>query len=200
MQTGFRINSKWQTRYGITYTPKTELFVEYTTDVTSSDGVSIKNEITKNDYCTLPGNLNLGIAFIKNAQNTYTVNAQSQNWGTLNYKGANYQLINSNKLSIGFQHSNTERNYYKQVYERSYFQLGAYAGQSYLKVKNVPITDFGGSIGFGINSRNSPIGLLMALGGGRREASNKNILSENYINLNFTFSYVDVLFSGKKCY
>ena len=200
LQTGFRINSKWQTRYGITYSPKTDLYAEYTTDVTSSDGVSIKNEVTKNDYFTLPGNLNLGIAFIKNAQNTYTINAQSQNWGNLNYKGANYQLVNSNKLSIGFQHSSTESNYYKQVYERSYFQLGAYAGQSYLKVKNVPITDFGGSIGFGINSRTSPIGLLMALEGGRRGTSNKNILSENYLNLNFTFSYVDVLFRGKKYY
>jgi hypothetical protein len=103
-------------------------------------------------------------------------------------------------LSLGFQHSKTEKNYYKQVYEKSYFQLGLYAGQSYLKVKNIPITDFGGSIGYGINSRTSPISLLMALEGGRRGTSNKNILSENYINLNFTFSYVDVLFRGKKYY
>lgn len=200
MQTGFKINSKWQTRYGLTYSPKTDLYAEYTTDVTSSDGVSIKNEITKNDFFTLPGSFNAGIAFIKNAEYTYTINAQSQNWGALNYRGTNYQLINSNKLSLGFQHSKTEKNYYKQVYEKSYFQLGLYAGQSYLKVKNIPITDFGGSIGYGINSRTSPISLLMALEGGRRGTSNKNILSENYINLNFTFSYVDVLFRGKKYY
>jgi hypothetical protein len=200
MQTGFKINSKWQTRYGLTYSPKTDLYAEYTTDVTSSDGVSIKNEITKNDFFTLPGSINAGIAFIKNAEYTYTINAQSQNWGALNYRGTNYQLLNSNKLSLGFQHSKTEKNYYKQVYEKSYFQLGLYAGQSYLKVKNIPITDFGGSIGYGINSRTSPISLLMALEGGRRGTSNKNILSENYINLNFTFSYVDVLFRGKKYY
>jgi len=198
LQTGFKINSKWQTRYGITYSPKTDLFAEYATDVTSDDGVAIKSEITKNDYFTLPGNINIGIALINSNQYTYTINAQSQNWGGLKYKGTNYELVNSNKLSIGFQHSKSERNYYNRVYEKSYFQMGVYAGQSYLKVKNVPITDFGGSIGYGINSRTSPISLLMALEAGRRGTTNKNILSENYINLNFTFSYVDLLFKGKK--
>jgi len=198
LQTGFKINSKWQTRYGITYSPKTDLFAEYATDVTSDDGVAIKSEITKNDYFTLPGNINIGIALINSNQYTYTINAQSQNWGGLKYKGTNYELVNSNKLSIGFQHSKSERNYYNRVYEKSYFQMGVYAGQSYLKVKNVPITDFGGSIGYGINSRTSPISLLMALEAGRRGTTNKNILSENYINLNFTFSYVDLLFKRKK--
>lgn len=198
LQTGFRINSKWQSRYGVTFSPKTDLYAEYATEVTSDDGVSIKNEVTKNDYFTLPANINMGIAFVKNEKYTYTINAQMQNWGGLKYKGTNYELVNSNKISLGFQHIKTEKNYYNREYEKGYFQMGIYAGQSYLKVKNVPITDIGGSIGYGINSRTSPISLLIALEGGRRGTSNKNILSENYVNLNFTFSYVDLLFKGKK--
>ncbi|MCW3093322.1 MAG: outer membrane protein [Ferruginibacter sp.] len=198
MQTGFRLNSKWQTRYGITYSPKTDLYAENTTNVTSADGVAIKSDAIKNDFFTLPGNLNLGVAFIKNSLNTFTVNAQSQNWSSLNYQGTNYQLVNSNKLSFGFQQSKREKDYYNREYEKGYFQLGFYAGQSYLKVKNVQITDIGGSIGYGINSRTSPISMLIALEGGRRGASTPNILSENYINLNFTFSYIDLLYRGKK--
>ncbi|MEO5890751.1 MAG: hypothetical protein ABIQ31_10885 [Ferruginibacter sp.] len=198
LQTGFRINSKWQSRYGVTYSPKTSLFAEYTTVVTGSTGDTLKNAPTRNNYFTLPGNINVGIAFIKDSRYTYTVNAQSQNWGALNYKGTNYQLVNSNKVSVGFQQSNKEKDYYNREYEKSYFQLGFYAGQSYLKVKNVQITDIGGSIGYGINSKRSPISLLLALEAGRRGTSNTNILSENYINFNVTFSYVDLLYKGKK--
>lgn len=198
LQTGFRINKKWLSRYGITYSPKTDLFAEYTTNVTSDDGVDIKNEVIKNDYFSLPGSINLGIAFIKDSKYTYTINAQRQNWSNLNYRGTNYQLVNSNKISFGFQNSKKERNYYNNEYEKGYFQFGLYAGQSYLKVKNVAITDIGGSIGFGLSSRTSPINLLIALEGGRRGTVNKNVLSENYVNLNFTFSYVDLLYKGKK--
>lgn len=198
LQTGFKINSAWESRFGITYSPETPLYAEYSTAVTSDDGVSIKNEITKNDYFTLPGSVNLGVALIKNNKYTYTVNAQSQSWGSLNYKGTNYQLVNSNRISFGFQSSQRERNYYKQEFEKSYFQLGVYAGNSYLKVKNVQLTDFGGSIGYGLNSRTSPISLLVALEAGRRGATATNILSENYVNLNITFSYVDLLFKGKR--
>lgn len=200
LQTGFDLNKNWKTRYGITFSPKTDLFAEYSTNVTSSDGVSIKNEITKNDYFTLPQKIVAGIALIKNDATTFTVNAQMQNWGSLNFRGTNYELVNSNKLSLGFQQIRKEKNYYNREYETGYFQLGLYAGQSYLKVKDTQITDFGGSIGYGLNSRTSPIGILLALEAGRRGASNTKVLTENYINFNVTFSYIDLLFKGKKYY
>ncbi|MEP7143280.1 MAG: hypothetical protein ABI707_10440 [Ferruginibacter sp.] len=198
MQTGFRVNSKWESRYGITYSPKTSLFAEYTTDVTGSAGDSIKSDAAKNNFFTLPGNINAGIAFVKNAKYTYTINVQSQNWGALNYKGTNYRLVNSNRISFGFQQSNRQKDYYNREYEKGYFQMGFYAGQSYLKVKNVQITDIGGSVGYGINSKSSPMSVMIALEGGRRGASNTNILSENYINLNLTISFIDLLYKGKK--
>ncbi|MBC7890555.1 MAG: hypothetical protein H7Z13_22000 [Ferruginibacter sp.] len=198
LQTGFRINSKWQSRYGLTYSPKTDLYAEYATEVTSDDGIALKSEITSNDYFTLPRNINVGIAFIRDAKYTYTINAQTQQWGVLKYQGTNYKLVNSNKLSVGFQSSRKEKDYYHREYEKGYFQLGFYAGRSYLKVKNVQITDIGGSIGYGISSRTSPISLLLALEGGRRGASNTNVLSENYVNLNIVLSYIDLLFRGKK--
>lgn len=200
MQTGLQLSKKWQARFGATYSPQTDLFAEYSTEVTTAEGVTLKNEVTRNDYFTLPATIVAGIALIKNNVNTYTINAQHQDWTRLKYQGTNYQLVNSNKLSIGYQRSYREKDYYKREYEKGYFQLGLYAGQSYLKVKNVPITDIGGSIGYGMNSRRSPIGLLIALEAGRRGASNKNILSENYVNLNFTFSYVDYLLTSKKYY
>ncbi|CAN5581514.1 membrane protein [soil metagenome] len=200
LQTSLQLNKTWDTRYGITFSPKTDLFAEYTTDVTSSDGVSLKNDVTKNDYFTLPAIVNAGIAFIKDAKYTFTINGQYQNWSSLKYQGNNYQLVNSNKLSLGYQNSFKAKNYYNREYEKGFFQLGLYAGQSYLKVKNVPITDIGASIGYGMISKRSPISLLIALEAGKRGTTNKNILSDNYFNLNFTFSYVDFLSNGKRYY
>lgn len=200
LQTGLRINNRWQSRYGITYSPKTALYAEYNTTVTAGATDTLKTDAVKNSFFTLPESLNMGIAFIKDAKYTYTVSARHQNWSSLNYKGTNYEITNSDRISFGFQQSNRKKDYFNREYEKGYFQFGLYAGSSYIKIKNVQIMDIGGSIGYGINSKSGPVGLLVGLEGGRRGASNTNILSENYVNLNLTLSYIDMLYKGKKYY
>jgi hypothetical protein len=197
LQSKLHINKKWESTYGITYSPKTELFAEHSLNVTDGATV-IKNEILTNDFFKLPANVNAGFALINNNTYTYTINAQMQNWNALKYTGSNYQIVNSNKLSLGFQHSQKTRNPYGMEYEKGFFQMGLYAGKSYLKLDNHQVTDFGGSIGFARNSKTSPLGYIISLEAGRRGTTSTAQLSENYFNVNITLSYLEYLFGGKK--
>jgi hypothetical protein len=198
IQTGMRISSKWESRFGLTFSPQTDLFAEYTTRVTDEGNVLLKNDAAKNDYYTLPVNITAGAALIKNNSRTFSVSGSYQGWKSLGYRGTNYQLINSSRIMLGYQNSKRVRNFFNREYEKKFFQLGFFAGQSYLKIKNVPLTEFGASIGIGGNSKNGPMGSIIVLEAGRRGASNSDILSENYINLGFTFSYSDFFLSRKR--
>ncbi|MDQ2721323.1 MAG: hypothetical protein M3Z26_16390 [Bacteroidota bacterium] len=193
-----KLNNHWLSTYGLTFTPKTPLHSNYTVNVTDSSGAVVKNGIANDGYFTLPMGVNLGVALIKDGKYTFSVNAKSQYWNNLNYSGQNYQLVNNNRISIGFQNSNIQKNYYNQSYEKAFFQMGLYAGNSYLKVNNQQITDFGASIGYGRNSSRSGLGYIAALEVGRQGSTNTSVLSQNYVNLTFTFSFLDLLSSSKK--
>lgn len=193
-----KISNRWTTSYGATYSFKTPLFAEYKVEVNDGDGNLVKKNETQNDYFSLPASLNLGIAMIKDDRYTFTINAQQQNWSNLNYGGIGYRLVNSNKVSAGFQHSMKAKNAFNNDYERSFFQLGLYAGNSYLKVNNSQLTDFGASVGYGRSLNNSPMSYSLSLEAGRRGTAKKELLSENYVNLNFTLSYLDIFYKGKR--
>lgn len=190
--TKLKLNKHWLSTYGITFTPKAFLYSTNTVNVTdSSSGTILKAGNPQYSHYDLPMGINAGIALIKDNKYTFTINAQTQNWGNLNYVGQNYQLVNSNRISIGFQSSSLLRNYYNQDYEKGFFQLGLYGGNSYLKVNNQQLTDFGATIGYGRNSSRSPLGWVAALEVGREGSPNSLILSQNYVNLTITLSFLD---------
>ena len=197
--TKLKLNKHWLSTYGITFTPQTALQSTATVNLTdSSSGATIKAGTPVYGYFTLPMGVNAGIALIKDNKYTFTINAQTQGWGSLNYSGQNYQLVNSSRVSIGFQSSSLLKNYFNQDYEKGFFQLGLYGGNSYLKINNEQLTDFGASVGYGRNSFRSSLGWVAALEVVRQGSTNTSVLSQNYINLTITLSYLDFFNSNKK--
>ena len=193
-----KLNKHWGSSFGLTFSPRTSLMSQETTVVKDLVGTIIKSTTTNNGYFDLPVSLNAGIAIVKDDKYTYTINARNDNWSDLNYSGQGYQLVNSNRISFGFQSANLKRNYYNQTYEKGFFQFGLYAGNSYLKVNNEQLTDFGASIGYGRNSFRSPLGWVASLTAGRQGSQNTNIVSQNYLRLTLTLSYLDFFNSNKK--
>jgi len=204
--TKLRLSHSWVSTYGVTFSPKTTFHTTYNVTVTDASLDTLKKDQPLDDHFTIPAVVNLGMAFIKNDKYTFTVNAQEQSWSEIRGNafqpvgGADYQLVNSSKISIGYQKSNKVKNFYGQEYEKSFFQLGAYGGNTYLRVSGQQLTDYGGSIGYGRNGKRSPIGYYIAIEAGRRGSSNTNVLSENYFNLNLVLSYIDRWYKGKKYY
>src|SRR6185312_10263013 len=196
--TKLKLNKHWMSSYGITFTPRTSLISEESINVKDNFGNTIKSTTTNNGYFDLPVSINAGIAVVKDDKYTYTINARNDSWSNLNYSGQGYQLVNSNRISLGFQSANLKRNYYNQAYEKGFFQLGLYAGNSYLKINNEQLTDFGASVGYGRNSFRSPLGWVASLAVGRQGSQNTNILSQNYVKLTLTLSYLDFFNSNKQ--
>jgi len=193
-----KLNKHWGSSYGITFSPRTSLMSQESIDVKDIVGTTIKSTTTNNGYFDLPVSINAGIAIVKDNKYTYTINAKNDSWSDLNYSAQGYQLVNSNRISFGFQSANLKQNYYKQTYEQGFFQLGLYAGNSYLKVNNEQLTDYGVSIGYGRNSFRSPLGWVASLTAGRQGSQNTNIVSQNYLRLTLTLSYLDFFNSNKK--
>ena len=206
LQTKKRLNHHWISTYGISFSPQTTLRSSYDVVVTDGSTDTLKSDPTVNDRFTIPAQLKLGIALIKDDKYTFTINAEQQNWSDIRGNafipvgGASYKLIDNNKISIGFQKSNRLKNVYGIEYERSFFQLGLYGGNTYLQVSGLPVTDFGATLGFGKNSKKSGLGYYIALEAGRKGNWNSAILSENYLNINLILSYADHWFKGKKYY
>ncbi|MCP9749701.1 hypothetical protein [Ferruginibacter sp. HRS2-29] len=197
MQDQRQLNKKWKMVTGATYSPKTSLLAETINQLYNSSAELLKEDELTNSRFSLPSVFNAGLAFTKNNQYTFTVNGQFQNWDELKHKGVNYKLVNSNRLSIGFQNSNKQKNYFGETFEHHMFQLGLYAGKTYLQVYGQNLFDYGFSAGFG-KTLQSGLGIYTSIEAGQRKSNSLNLLNESYLNLNFTFSYRSIWFAKKK--
>jgi hypothetical protein len=193
-----KLSKHWGSSFGITFSPRTSLMSQESIEVKDLIGTVIKSTTKNNGYFDLPVSLNAGIAIVKDDKYTYTINAKNDSWNDLGYSGQGYQLVNSNRISFGFQSANLKQNYYNQTYEKGFFQFGLYAGNSYLKVNNEQITDFVFSVGYGRHSFRSPLGWVASLTAGRQGSQNTDIVSQNYLRLTLTLSYLDFFNSNKK--
>ncbi|MBI3882905.1 MAG: hypothetical protein HY305_01445, partial [Sphingobacteriales bacterium] len=201
LQAKVRLNKNWESGYGITFSPKTSLNSLATVNVVTGGGTVIKQYTTNSNSSGVPATLNIGIALVKNKKYTLTVNAQGQDWSNVKFSNSVYQSVDkTGKLSVGFQNSKKAKNYYNQEYEKSFIQLGLYGGYTNIKAYGENVTDIGATVGYGRNAKRSPLGYILGLQVGRRGGKSSTLLSENYINLNITFSYVDLWFKGKKYY
>lgn len=198
MQDQRQFNKKWKMVTGVTFSPKTDLLAETTNQLYNSSAVLLKEDELTNGTFSLPSVFNAGLAFTKNDQYTFTINGQFQNWDKLKHKGVDYKLVNSNRFSIGFQNSNKRKNYYGETFEHHMLQLGLYGGKTYLQVNGQDLYDYGFSVGFGKTLPQSGLGIYTSIEAGQRKSASLNLLNENYLNLNFTFSYRSIWFVKKK--
>jgi hypothetical protein len=85
------------------------------------------------------------------------------------------------------------------LYEISFLQAGFFYNKSYLIVNSIPINDVGGSFGFGVTSKRTPLSLNVVLQYGIKGTVSNNLLRENYANLSFIFSLRDFWYThGRK--
>jgi hypothetical protein len=188
-----RLTKKWDLSLGATYANKTDLAAEYTSDVSTST-TSIHNEVTKNDYFSLPNSVSGGIVLTRNKKFSMLADYRYQDWSTLNYKGSGYSLRNSNRASVGVEFSKLQQ-VWPMVIEKIYYQAGLFYSDSYLSVNNQQIKDMGVSIGLGFNSKRSTLSYMLGFEYGIRGTTSDNLIQERYGKLTFTLSYKDVWYT-----
>lgn len=193
------IGKKWDLSLGGRYAAKTRLSASRSLTVTQDGAAIVEDEFVRKDRFYLPVSYGAGIALIHNKRTTFAADYSYENWSTLNIKGNGWRLINSHKLSAGVEFSRLVQQVNRPV-EKKFVQLGGHIGNSYLQIKNKPITEYGITLGTGgVISHN----LLYTLSGefGVRGTTDMNLIKESYFQFTFSLSLREFLFSkGRRYY
>ncbi len=193
-----KIGKHWEYSVGGTFSPRTDLFAESTRQSLNSDSVAVATEVLSRSYQPFPMAYGAGISITRDQKYTFLADYKYQGWGGLNQPTTGYTLINSNKVSAGFEISKKKILYNTRV-ELSYFQFGAYYGDTYLQVYGQPIKDYGITAGFGVNGLKNPLAYSVVLQYGIRGTQSNNLIEERYTNVTFMLNYGAILFTkGRK--
>lgn len=200
------IGKNWMVGIGATAGLANNLAAEESLKIT--DGSTVLRETGKKtiNAFQIPSTYTVGLNIGYNAKYALLVDYTTQNWGTTNYRGNNYNLVNSNRISGGLQYTKNYQLRDGSIYEKSFFQLGAFYNKSYLRVAGEQINDYGLTFGAGIQLLGRDpreIGKLSLHANveiGTRGTTIKNLVKENYTQFGVTLCYRDFWFTNLKRY
>lgn len=188
-----KLTKNWQFALGGKLTTKTALHNNKTVTIMEGSTVIKEDEAVKSHAFYLPVTYDGGISFTNRNRLTFAVDYNYQNWTDLKQRGYGYSLIDSRRLSAGIQFSNQVEAWGRR-YEKNYVQAGFFTHRSYLRVRNTPVNEIGGSIGYGgYLTGNLFYGL--SLEGGRRGTMTNGLIKENYVQGTITLSLREFLYS-----
>ena len=194
---GTKINKNWKFALGGKVLTKGDLNQQKTLTVTEGGSVVESNKELSDGTFTLPWQYEGGFSITNKGRTTFSVDYSYGKWDKLNPGGTTYAMVNSERLSAGFQFSNQVQRF-GMVAEKSYFQVGAFSGNSYLQVKGQQIKEFGVTAGYG-GYLSRGLAFSLALEGGKRGTIANNLVRENYAQFTIALSYREVLYSkGRK--
>ena len=196
------IGKKWNFSLGATFSNKTNLDPISNVVVLASDSTQLLNEgsLLPVSVTQLPRSYGVGIALSRNHTFTLLADYKYQNWSSLGYSFYNYALQDSKRFSLGFELSRNKKAY-NTVIETKFLQAGFYYNASYINAYGQQITDVGGTLGLGVNSKRTLLSYMISLQYGVKGKNTLQLIQEKYINLNLTISFGDIFYtSGKKFY
>lgn len=188
--------------FGANGSLKTNVAANY--QLTVKDGNTNLKDVkeTRNNYTSLPLMGTIGFAATYKNKYTLVVDYAAQNWSSLKYKGSNYALTNSSRISAGLQYSNNEtikdiKDGSTSIFEKSAFQIGYFYNNSYLTIYGQPIKEWGVTLGASKQLNRSGLGIQGTIEIGSRGSTDKGLIKENITQLGLTISYRDFWFTKK---
>jgi len=194
------INKYGSGSIGATGSLKTSINANYKQTVQDGNTVLKAIDENRNNYTALPIMGTIGLAATFKNVYTFVVDYSGQNWNSLKYSGANYVIVNSSRISAGFQFANNVTLREKNVsatYEKSFYQAGFYYNKSYLKVKGEQINEWGVTLGAGTQLNRSGLGIQGNIEIGSRGTKSSNLIKENITQVGITISYRDFWYTKK---
>lgn len=186
------VSKNWIASIGAKYSSKTTLNFERTLSVTENSTAVVTDEYIKYNHFALPQSYGAGIALAnKSGTATYAADYSFDNWSALNIKSSSWRLVNSSRISAGAEFASFRQNYNGIVTKRA-FQVGAFFNNSYLRVNNYQIKEWGITAGLTRSLGNNLL-IGASLEGGIRGTTQADLIRENYIQLSLHFSYRDLL-------
>ena len=204
-----RVGKHWEYTLGGVYEQKATLLaspnklVQTAADSSSpASGGGLINEQSPDYYMYLPNSFGAGISNTHNQHYTWLADYRYSDWNGVQrqntYPGIDYNVISSERGSLGFEISR-KKTFYNNKVELSYFQSGIYYSKNYLQINGTQIHDMGASIGFGVNSLKSPLAYNIIFSYGIRGTTKNDLIRENYANVTFNINFGTIWFTkGRK--
>lgn len=190
-----KVNKNWNASLGATFSNKTNVDALHSVSVTDGNSVLRSDFIYKTTVITLPQIFTGGVAATYKDKYTFVADYTYQPWSNLNYKGVGYDLVNSDRFSLGIEYSK-KMNFREFSYEKYFLQAGFFVNNSYLRINGTQISQVGGTFGGGFQTARG-LGMQAALEIGTRGTVENGLIRENYTQLTLTFNYRDLWRSKK---
>lgn len=195
-----KMGKKWEYTLGGTFNPRADLLAATTRVVRDNDSIQRNSQEQPQSYLSVPNAFGAGFSVTYNQKYSFLADFRHQAWGaeTNNYPGKNYTVTDANRGSIGFEISR-KKSFYNSKVELSYFQAGAYYGESYLQLNGQQIKDYGLTAAFGVNGLKNPLSYSVVFQYGIKGTQSNNLIEQRYFNLTFVVNYGTIWFTrGKK--
>ena len=194
------INKDWDFSLGGKFSAKTSIAADRTLTVIQNGVNVVNNDYINTNQYYLPVSEGAGVALAhynpNNKKSTFAFDYIFDNWSSVGMHGNGWQLVNSNKISAGYELTKL-MNVNKQKFETSSLQFGAYFNSGDLNIRNTPIRNYGITMGYAGILRELQYSL--SLDGGIFGSKQNDLIKESYFQLTIGLSYRSFLFSkGRK--
>ncbi len=193
-----RLSGNWGISLGAKFNTQTTLRTEQSLSVNINDNNLMDNNIRSRGHYKIPKAGGVGIALEHKGINTYSIDYDYEEWNSLNIRGNGWSYRNQEKISAGFQRL-IKGISWGQIYEKGFFQTGAYFNNGYLRINNQRIREYGVTFGYG-QALSPGIYGLISIDAGSRGTTQNSLIKENFVRLKLNLSLREYLYSKGRLY
>ena len=152
--------------------------------------------LTQRGELTLPQFISFGLSYkLKNLNliGEYSI----QDWSNYQLFGQTDDLISSEKLNIGIEYQNQNRNSAEYLSKAKY-RFGFYNFQTPIQLNNNKINETGLTLGIGLPNQRGRTIYDLSLLFGRRGTTNDNLIVENFVEIGLSINFDAIWFIKRK--
>ena len=153
------------------------------------------NSVVKGDMI-LPRYTNFGLSYTRDKW-LFVFDYSTQNWSEYELLGESDSLVNSKRISGGFQFT-PDISSVNQFYKRCHYRLGIALNTTPLQINNTQLEDKSISFGLGIPIKKNRSTYDLSIIFGQRGTTNNNLLKEKYVKIGLNMSFEGIWFVKQK--
>ena len=150
---------------------------------------------------TLPAKIGVGLAFGIPGKLTVTGDYIQQDWKSVDNSSllpeGPYDLSTATSLRAGIEYT-PDFEAFRGYYNLMSYRLGGFMNESYVKINDYQLNDYGITFGVGLPLGRTKSSLNIAFTYGSRGTTGKNLIKENYGILTFNVTLHDLWFFKRK--
>ena len=153
------------------------------------------NSVVKGDLI-LPRYTNFGVSYTRDKW-LFVFDYSTQNWSEYELLGESDSLVNSKRISGGFQFT-PDISSVNQFYKRCHYRLGIALNTTPLQINNTQLEDKSISLGLGIPIKKNRSTYDISIIFGQRGTTSNNLLKENYVKIGLNMTFEGIWFVKQK--